>query len=167
MKAVLWDLDSTLANTAHRQPMIPAIRAKTGPTWEDYSMACVDDTPVDGTVALVRLLSGLGQESGNPLYQYGVSGRSEAARQLTLDWFAEHGVPLDGVYLRPAGDRTPNGRYKVGVIRQLRDSGVDVVLFVEDWKETADYIHGKTGVPVLVVQGDYLADVDTGGLSGV
>ena len=159
-RAVLWDLDSTLANTAHRQPMVPLIRAKAGPTWEDYSMACVDDTPVEGTVALVQLLSGLGQESENPLYQYGVSGRSEAARQLTLDWFAKHGVPLDDVYLRPAGDHTPNGRYKVHVIRMLRDKGIDVVRFVEDWKETADYIHSKTGVPVLVVQGDYLADTE-------
>lgn len=121
-------------------------------------MACVDDTPVEGAVALVRLLSELGQESKNPLYQYGVSGRSEAARQLTLDWFKRHDVPLDDLFLRPAGDHTPNGRYKVGVIRQLRESGVEVVLFVEDWAETAEYIHGKTGVPVLVVQGDYLVE---------
>lgn len=130
-------------------------------------MACVDDTPVEGTVALVRLLSGLGQESENPVYQYGVSGRSDAARDVTLEWFARHDVQLDNVYLRPAGDHTPNGRYKVGVIRQLRADGLDVVLFVEDWKETADYIHSETGVPVLVVQGDYLADVDSGGLSGI
>ena len=123
-------------------------------------MACVDDTPVEGTVALVRLLSELGQESENPLYQYGVSGRSDVARDLTLEWFARHDVPLDDVFLRPAGDHTPNGRYKVGVIRQLRDSGVDVVLFVEDWKETAEYIHSKTGVPVLVVQGDYLVETE-------
>lgn len=170
-RAVLWDLDSTLANTAHRQPMVPLIKAKAGPTWEDYSMACVDDTPVDGTVALVRLLatSTYTDPDGNrqPYRQYGVSGRSDAARQLTLDWFAKHGIPLDNVYLRPAGDHTPNGKYKVGVIRRLRDKGVDVALFVEDWKETADYIYAKTGVPVLVVQGDYLADVDSGGLSGI
>jgi len=122
-------------------------------------MACVDDTPVEGTVALARLLDMLSSPDVS-FRQYGVSGRSEAARGLTLDWFDRYGVPLDGLYLRPDGDHTPNGRYKVGVIRQLRDSGVDVVLFVEDWKETADYIHEKTGVPVLVVQGDYLVGTE-------
>lgn len=169
-RAVLWDLDSTLANTSHRQHMVPLIKAKAGPTWEDYSMACTGDTPVEGTVALARLIASLTvpvsdgltmQVSSNRVMQYGVSGRSEAARQLTLDWFAEHGVPLDNVYLRPDGDHTPNGKYKVRVIRRLRDKGIDVVLFVEDWKETADYIHDKTGVPVLVVQGDYaIGDAD-------
>lgn len=156
--AVLWDLDSTLANTAHRQPMVSLIRAhaKGGPTWEDYSMASVDDTPVEGTVALVRLLDQM--DPDGVLHQYGVSGRSECARDVTLDWFKRHGVPLDGLYLRPDGDHTPNGKYKVGVINQLRDSGTDVVLFVEDWRETAEYIREKTSVPVLVVQGDYLVE---------
>ena len=156
---VLWDLDSTLCNTAHRQPMIPLIKAKAGPTWEDYSMACVDDTPVEATIALVRLLHGT-------IQQFGVSGRSSAARELTLDWFKRHDVPLDELYLRPAGDHTPNGRYKVGVVRQLRANGLEVALFVEDWAETADYIREKTGVPVLTVQGDYL-DLDATGLSGI
>jgi hypothetical protein len=152
-KAVLWDLDSTICNTRHRQPMIPAIRAKAGPTWEDYSRACTDDTPVEGTIALVRLL-----DSMDPLAavrQYAVSGRSECARDATLEWFKRHQVPIDDVFLRPDGDHTPNGRYKVGVIRRLRESGIDVVLLVEDWKQTADYIREKTGVPVLLVQGDY------------
>lgn len=158
-RVVLWDLDSTLANTAHRQHMVPAIKAKQGPTWEDYSMACADDTPVEGTVTLVRLLDWLSSPD-KPIRQYGVSGRNEAARDLTLDWFDRHGVPLDGLYLRPDGDHTPNGRYKVNVINQLRDDGVDVVLFVEDWKETADYIHEMTDVPVLVVQGDYLVETE-------
>jgi hypothetical protein len=155
-RVILWDLDSTLANTAHRQPMVPLIRAKQGPTWEDYSMACVDDTPVEGTVTLVRLIAFL-DPLASFVAQYGVSGRSEAAREVTEEWFKEHGVPLNDLYLRPAGDHTPNGKYKVGVINKLRDEGVNVLLFVEDWKETADYIHEKTGVPVLVVQGDYLA----------
>lgn len=163
-KAVLWDLDSTLANTAHRQHMVPLIKAKQGPTWEDYSMACTADTPVEGTVTLVRLLatSTLTDTEGTRrrFVQYGVSGRSEAARDLTQAWFTRHGVPLDGLYLRPAGDHTPNGRYKVGVIRKLRDHGIDVVLFVEDWAETAEYIREKTGVPVLVVQGDYLTGAE-------
>lgn len=152
-KAVLWDLDSTLANTYHRQGMVPAIKEhkEGGPTWEDYSMACVDDTPVDGAAALVRLLAGT-------VHQYGVSGRSVCAAQLTQEWLSKHDIPLERLFLRADGDHTPNGRYKVNVIRTLRENGIDVVLFVEDWKETGEYITQKTGVPVLLVQGDYQVD---------
>lgn len=154
-KAVLWDLDSTLANTAHRQPMVPEIKEykEGGPTWEDYSMACTGDTPVASTVALAQLLHGT-------VHQYGVSGRNVCAKQLTQDWLDKHKVPLERLFLRNDGDHTPNGRYKVGIIKLLRASGIEVVLFVEDWKETAEYITEKTGVPVLLVQGDYAVDGD-------
>lgn len=147
---ILWDLDSTLANTAHRQHMVPAIRSrvKGGPTWVDYSMACKDDTPVEGAAVLVRILRGR-------IRQFGVSGRNASAEQLTAEWLDKHDIPLDALYLREDGDHTPNGEYKVRVIKQIRDSGMEVLLFVEDWKETGDYIREKTGVPILLVQGDY------------
>lgn len=150
---VLWDLDSTLANTAHRQHMVPAIKEyrKDGPTWVDYSMACVDDTPVEGAATLVRLLWGR-------IKQFGVSGRNASAEQLTQQWLDRHDIPLDDLYLRDDGDHTPNGKYKVRVINQIRASGLEVVLFVEDWKETGEYIQAETGVPVLLVQGDYAVD---------
>lgn len=150
---VLWDLDSTLANTSHRQPMVPLIKARTpdGPTWLDYSLACSDDTPVDGAAVLVRLL-------GGRIRQFGVSGRNKSAEKLTWRWLDEHEIPLDELYLREDSDHTPNGEYKVRVIRQIRASGLEVVLFVEDWKETGEYIRDQTGVPVLLVQGDYAVE---------
>lgn len=150
-RAVLWDLDSTLANTTHRQDMVPLIKAGDGPTWVDYSLACGDDTPIEGAAALVRLLWGR-------IHQYGVSGRSMSAEQATQQWLEKHEIPLDGLFLRADDDKTPNGEHKVRVIRDLRDQGVDIVLFVEDWKETGDYIHEQTGVPVLYVQGEYAVE---------
>jgi hypothetical protein len=117
-------------------------------------MACAGDKPVDGAVALVRLLRGTG------LPQYGVSGRNDSARAATWKWLRDHQVPLDDLFLRADDDFTPNGEFKVGVIERFRARGVEVVLFVEDWRETADYITEKTGVPVLLVKGDYLDDLE-------
>lgn len=156
MRLVLWDLDSTLCNTMHRQPMVEAIRASKnkGPTWVDYSLACAGDTPVEGAAALVRLLASFDVD------QYGVSGRNQSAMDATHAWLLRYGVPLDRVFLRPDDDFTPNGLFKVGVIERLRAQGNDVVLFVEDWRETAEFIREKTGVPVLLLKGDYLDDAE-------
>jgi len=144
----LWDLDSTLANTMHRQHMVSLIREKKA-TWLDYSLACVDDAPIDGAVTLVRLLYGA------RVHQFAVSGRNASAEDITRDWLKRHQVPLQNVFLRVDGDYTANGLFKVKVINQLRERGFDVVLFIEDWQETADTITEKTGVPVLVVKGIY------------
>jgi hypothetical protein len=147
-RTVCWDLDSTLADTRHRQHMVPLIKAGKG-TWLEYSMACADDEPIEGAVALVRFLHDLG------VCQFGVSGRNASAEHATRDWLKRYQVPLDDVFLRPDGDYTENGLFKIRVLGQLRDRGFDVVLFIDDWQETADIIQAVTPVPVLVVKGVY------------
>jgi len=132
--------------------MVAQVKEKQA-TWLEYSLACADDEPIEGAVALVRLLY-----RQAVVRQYGVSGRNESARPQTEEWLKRHQVPLDKVFLREDDDYTKNGPYKAKVITGLRESGVEVVLFVEDWQETADEIRELTGVPVLVVKGLYIED---------
>lgn len=144
---VLWDLDSTLCSTWHRQHMIPAIKAGEA-TWDQYALLCADDEPIEGAVALARLLA--------PHYrQFAVSGRSGLAATLTSDWVLKHQIPLDQVILRPYGDFTENSLLKVKAIGRLRGEGYDVRLFIEDWPPVAQLIRDQTGVPVLVVNPCY------------
>lgn len=142
-RAVAWDLDSTVCRTMHRRHLIPAIRAGEA-TWDDYSMLAADDEPIQGVVRLMRLLA------YNHL-NIAISGRSDGALDLTRDWAKRHQVPLDRYELRPAGDRTDNGVFKVQRLRKLTDDGIVVVLFVEDWGPVATYVHAETGIPVLGV----------------
>jgi hypothetical protein len=141
LKVVCWDLDSTVRCTMQRRHLIPEIRAGRA-DWHDYSLLCADDEPVEGAVAVMRLLA-----SGH--LNIAVSGTSERALDLTRDWCQRHRVPLDDFILRP-GD-TPNGEFKVAAVRRLQEAGMDVVLFVEDWKPAARHIREQTGVPVLGV----------------
>jgi predicted secreted acid phosphatase len=152
--AVGFDLDSTIANTYHRQWMVPAILAKGpgAPTWDDYSMECANDTPIEGTVALMRMLSSAGH------LIFIITGRSAAAEALTRHWLNRHHIPCDALLMRPAGDRTANGKYKVQQIRKAADLGYKVTLFVEDWPEAGDYITEHTGIPCLLVNANYPAD---------
>jgi hypothetical protein len=146
---MVWDLDSTVADTLHRQHLVPAIRAggEGAPTWDDYSVLSMGDTPVEGSVALMRELSGFTHVAA--------SGRSDKALVMTREWAARNGLPLADVILRPEGDHTPNGKWKVAVIAALRRAGADVRLFFEDWDESAAYIREHAGVPVVGINPFY------------
>lgn len=142
--AVGWDLDSTLCSTMHRRYLIPEIYAGRA-TWDDYSELSANDEPIAGSVALARIL----WLAGHP--QYAISGRSHRARRQTREWLQEHDVPMDDVFLRPEGDKTENGAFKVQQINQLRSWGVEFCLFIEDWGPAAKLITEQTGIPVLGV----------------
>ena len=149
--AVGWDLDSTLADTMHRQPFIDKIRAGRG-TWEDYSLMCADDEPVEGAIALMQLM----RHHSPELEHVVISGRSRCATALTWDWLRTHDAAPDLLRLRPDGDNTPNGEWKVSQIRALAEErGYEVVLFVEDHPGTARYIREHARIPVLGVNPFY------------
>jgi hypothetical protein len=152
---VVFDLDSTIANTFHRQWMVPLILAggEEAPTWDDYSILCAEDTPIEGVVTLMRILSA---EAGMLIFI--VTGRSAAARDLTHEWLAKHKIPYDALLMRAAGDRTPNGVFKVAMIDQIRKGGYDPVLALEDWPQAGEYINEHTRVPVVLVNANYPAD---------
>lgn len=142
MEVVCWDMDSSVRSTMQRRHLIPAIRCGEA-TWHDYSMLAADDEPVEGAVALMRMLS--------PDYlNIAVSGASDGALDITVDWAKRHEVPLDDYLLRPDGDAIPVSEWKVTCVRRLRAAGLVVRLFVEDWAADAAAIRAE-GVPVLGV----------------
>jgi hypothetical protein len=146
-----WDLDSTVCDTLHRAPMVERIRSgKEAVSWDDYSMLCGDDLPIEGSVALMREWSGPGA-----LVHVAVSGRSVCAEDKTWSWIKQHKVPLKAVILRPDGDHTPNGAWKSRVILSIQRLGGDVRIFFEDWDKAAEVIRKETGVPVMGVNPFY------------
>jgi Recombination endonuclease VII len=143
---VLSDLDSTIANTQHRHHLSPA--RLSGATWDSYSAACVDDRLMFGPATALRSLS-------RAHLVHIVSGRNDSARPQSEYWLKGHLVPYDFLQLRPAGDRTENGLYKVRYIEDLRERGYEPVLFFEDWPPAARMIEEETGVPVVCVNPCY------------
>jgi hypothetical protein len=144
VKIVAFDFDSTIASTVRRRPLIPADKDD-GPGWQAYSQACADDEPIEGTVALMRVLRSF-------LSLHIVTGRSELARSASVAWLRRFDVPYDRLFMRSVSDdRLPNAYLKIKYIRQMARSGNEVVLFVEDWEPCAREIRTATGVPVLMV----------------
>lgn len=142
-----WDLDSTLADTRHRFRLIEKIKAGEA-TWDEHSLACVDDEPIGSAIALMRLLF--------PHHaQHIVSGRSAVARDQTLTWLEKYQVPFDALQLRRPDDFTENGLIKVRYVRELEARSRRVVMFFEDYPPVAEQIHEMTGVPVTVLTPPY------------
>jgi hypothetical protein len=163
--AVVWDLDSTVANTLHRHHMLEPIKKWSSTvkelgeekaialgvpklTWDDYSLACIKDKPYPASVSLMSLL-------WRTHLQVAVSGRGAIALEQIWKWAKAWKVPLDEIRLRGQEDFRPSIELKVAKIRDLQDQGITVVLYVDDWPADARAVERELGIPSLKVNPDY------------
>lgn len=104
----VFDLDNTLADTAHRQRFLE----RRPRDWQAFFAAAPDDPPLARGVALVK-------ESAEECEVMYLTGRPERCRRDTLDWLAAHGLPEGRVFMRRDGDRRPARRTKLDILRRL------------------------------------------------
>jgi hypothetical protein len=143
---VVVDLDSTLADTRQRHFLSPT--EDDTKTWEDYAGACENDVPIEGSVALVRLLY--------PYYFiYILTGRDGSARVKTEAWLEKNRIPYDLLRMREIDDVEGNGLYKSREIAKMRDMGYNVRLFMDDWPEVCESVEIE-GTPSLCVNPRYI-----------
>jgi hypothetical protein len=109
---IICDLDGTLADLRHRRHLVerptPEQLASTHqgwkPNWPAFHSACVDDTPLSDTIAVVDALA-CDPRARRELWI--VSGRSEAVRAQTEAWLWRQGViHWNRLIMRPVGDYT-------------------------------------------------------------
>lgn len=152
---VSFDLDSTLADTAHRAGLIHSQRDLTD--WEAYSMACASDGP-GPALPLVHAFQGLGATVVI------VSARNEGARAITHDWLKRHAVHAEHVVLYDEEifgsalrrNKITHVELKVrqlawvnGWYQHLR--GERISLHVDDWPEVRDAVQSKLHIPTVIV----------------
>lgn len=104
----VFDLDNTLADTAHRQHFLEA-RPK---NWAAFFAAAPADPPLAEGIALAV-------ESAHECEVLYLTGRPERCRRDTLDWLAAHGLPEGRVYMRSNADRRPARFTKLEILRRL------------------------------------------------
>ncbi|MBO7939955.1 HAD family acid phosphatase [Streptomyces antibioticus] len=116
----VFDLDNTLADTAHRQRFLES-RPR---DWDAFFAAAPQDPPIPEGVALARKSA----EECEVVY---LTGRPERCRADTLAWLAAHGLPEGDVHMRRDHDRRPARRTKLEVLRRLA-RGREVRMLVDD-----------------------------------
>ncbi|MEV5878979.1 hypothetical protein AB0L75_33115 [Streptomyces sp. NPDC052101] len=104
----VFDLDNTLADTAHRQHFLE-VRPR---DWAAFFAAAPADPPLAEGVALAL-------ETARVCDVVYLTGRPERCRRSTLDWLAAHGLPQGRVHMRGNADRRPARFTKLEILRRL------------------------------------------------
>ncbi|MGC0328213.1 phosphoglycolate phosphatase-like HAD superfamily hydrolase [Streptomyces sp. SAI-170] len=116
----VFDLDNTLADTAHRQHFL-----ETRPrNWDAFFAAAPQDPPIPQGVALAVRSA----EECEVVY---LTGRPERCRRDTLEWLAAHGLPEGRVHMRGNADRRPARYTKLEILRRLARTR-EVRMLVDD-----------------------------------
>jgi len=116
----VFDLDNTLADTAHRQRFLE----RKPRDWDAFFAAAPNDPPIPEGIALVL-------ESAKECEVVYLTGRPERCRRDTLDWLTAQSLPDGRVHMRRNDDRRPARRTKLEVLRRLARTR-DVRVLVDD-----------------------------------
>jgi hypothetical protein len=143
LPVVVFDLDSTLADTRHRRQYLEGITITCPEDWAQYHTHCLDDAPVHGTIQLARLL--------HPHHRITIlTARPDTKeiREKTEMWLDLHQVMYDSLILLPLDEHRPTGEWKTDVVAKMQADGYDVALMVDDWGPNGRAIEAA-GTPFL------------------
>jgi phosphoglycolate phosphatase-like HAD superfamily hydrolase len=123
----VFDLDNTLADTAHRQRFLE----RRPRDWDAFFAAAPQDPPLPEGLALASA-------SARECEVVYLTGRPERCRRDTLEWLARHGLPEGRVYMRRDDDRRPARFTKLQILRRLARTRTVRVLVDDDELVCAD-----------------------------
>ncbi|MEU6390579.1 hypothetical protein [Streptomyces sp. NPDC046939] len=132
----VFDLDGTLADTAHRQKFLE----RRPRDWDAFFAAAPADPPLAEGVALVL-------DSARECEIVYLTGRPERCRADTEAWLAAQGLPAATLKMRRDDDRRPARRTKLDVLRRLA-RGRTVRMLVDDDELVCDEAE-HAGFPVV------------------
>ena len=140
-KSVIFDLDGTLACGKHRLHLLPTKDLHLTESWTEFNLACADDALIEANAALAEAIWYQGHEV------IILTGRSDIARDLTVDWLRKHDISYDRLIMRRHDDNRKDTIIKE---EELRRIGLDRILFcVDDRLDVARHLR-SLGLTVLV-----------------
>lgn len=128
MKAVIFDIDGTLADNSHRQLWVQQ-RPK---DWDKYNDTMNMDLPVHRVISLLKMFVYGGHKA------LLCTGRNEQYRQRTVLWLRNNNVPFDYLYMRRDNDRRPDYIVKEEMLGRILESGFVPEYVVDDRKSVVD-----------------------------
>ncbi len=141
-KAVVWDLDGTLADDRARAHFVEVERGRQR-DWHSYFDAIDEDPPIAASIELLHALRSYGVRV---VY---LTGRPEYTRPKTERWLQANGLAeYDVLLMRPDGERRHAGEFKVDEIRKLRER-YELVCAFEDRIDVAEHLR-QAGIPVFL-----------------
>ena len=141
-KAVIWDLDGTLADDRARAHFVEVEHGRKR-DWHSYFDAIDEDPPIAASMEILRALHAQGMRI------IFLTGRPEYTRPKTERWLEANGLTdYDHLLMRPEGEVRPAGMFKVEEIARLQEQ-YELVCAFEDRIDVADHLR-EAGVPVFL-----------------
>ncbi|MEP3421066.1 MAG: hypothetical protein ABJN35_04980 [Erythrobacter sp.] len=128
-KVVLFDIDGTLADIAHRRPLLEG----PSPDWRAFNEAMGDDTPNEPVVSLYKTLW-----ASLEFEVILVTGRNERFRKLTEQWFSWNELPFGRLLMRKDKDNRADHIIKEELLDALLSEGLDIHFTVDDRQQVVD-----------------------------
>ncbi|MCX5582865.1 hypothetical protein ACFV0H_01040 [Streptomyces erythrochromogenes] len=116
----VFDIDNTLADTAHRQHFLE----RRPRDWAGFFGAAPADPPLARGIALAV-------ESSADCEVVYLTGRPERCRAATVEWLTRHGLPEGRLWMRGNQDRRPARTTKLEVLGRIA-RGREVRMLVDD-----------------------------------
>ncbi|GAA2960122.1 hypothetical protein [Streptomyces enissocaesilis] len=117
----VFDLDGTLADTAHRQHFLE----RRPRDWNAFFGAAPHDPPLPEGVRMVL-------DSARECEVAYLTGRPERCRRDTLAWLAAQDLPEGRIWMRRDNDRRPARHTKLEILERLAAQGREIRMLVDD-----------------------------------
>jgi hypothetical protein len=117
----IFDMDGTLCNSDHRKRHLDG--KKNWPAWfKDMHL-----DPIHEDVAQFYYFA---VTNGIPVFV--CTGRDDSSRDVSQGWLDEHGIDVDGLFMRRTGDRRDDSIIKKEMLDEIRALGYNPVLAFDD-----------------------------------
>ena len=141
-RAVVWDLDGTLADDRARAHFVEVERGRER-DWKSYFDAIDEDPPIAASMEILQALRAYGVRI------VFLTGRPDFTREKTERWLQANGLSgYDLLVMRPAEETRHAGAFKVDEIEKLRER-YELVCAFEDRIDVAEQLR-VSGVPVFL-----------------
>ncbi len=139
MKAILCDIDGTLALLGSRSP---------------YDASTAEDDLLNHPVA--NILEVYNEQDRFDIHVILITGREEKFRPQTENWLRKHKIQYEALYMRPTGDSRKDTVVKKEVYKKNIKDIYDVLFVLEDRDQVVAMWRIELGLTCLQVEyGDF------------
>ncbi|MBK26744.1 MAG: hypothetical protein CME70_22275 [Halobacteriovorax sp.] len=121
-KAILVDLDGTLADIEHRVHHVQSENKD----WKAFNQNMESDSLNQWCADLVKAMR---SENYKIIF---ITGRGESTRKVTEEWLSSHDISFEHLFMRPLKDRREDFEVKKEIYEKQIKSKYQVVFVVED-----------------------------------
>lgn len=135
MKAVIFDLDGTLADASHRRHFLE----KSPKDWNSFYEGMDNDSVIEPVGFLLQCISNAIYLRKFPVEIIFCSGRPERYREITERWLEQKlDIYNHRILMRKEGDFRADDIVKQEILDQLKAEGIDVFLVFDDRQRVVD-----------------------------